>query len=281
MDINKVSKVLYHKNCHDGLASAAIFYKINKNIEYYSYQHGDIIPDFRDERILILDLSLPKQKIIDLMKNNIIYIVDHHLPTEELVPIIKPPNFIKYDKSKCGALNLWSLLNPDEPAPLLLKYVNDRDLWLNKLPNYQEMFDGLTLEKKTVNNWYNLLFNSSCDNIIKLIDKGSILRKKINDDLKNLESKSYIRKFNFKDVDFNVVYCNSSLLQSDLGNYLVKKFNVDFAAIYHYNGKRNKTVFSLRGINRINLSEVAQVYGGGGHYNASGCSITGIVDELI
>lgn len=281
MNLEKITKVMYHKNCHDGLASAAIFYEKNNKIDYYAYQHGDDIPIFLDETVLILDVSLPKQKLFDLMERNIVYIVDHHLPTEELVPIIKSPHFIHYDKTQCGALNLWYLLYPESPPPIILTYVNDRDLWLNQLPNYQEVFDGLTLENKTVSNWNKILFKSDAMYFQVLIEKGSILRKKIKSDIDYLVTKAYIRKYNFNGINYDVIYCNSSLLQSDLGNYLVKKFSVDFAGIYHYNGTNNKTIFSLRGDDKINLCDVAKIYGGGGHYNASGCAIDGIVDELI
>lgn len=214
------------------------------------------------------------------MKYNILYIVDHHLPTEEIIPFIKSPNFIYFDKLKCGALNLWNLIHPNDKPPLLLEYVNDRDLWLNILPNYQEVFNGLTLEAKTVENWYDLLFTTSKTKFQNILDKGIILRQKVSEDLKYLEKKSYIKEFIFDNKIYNVVYCNSSLYQSDLGNYLITKFNVDFAAIYHYS-QNNKTIFSLRGNNKVNLSVIAKSYGGGGHFNAAGFSINGITEKLM
>lgn len=279
MEIEKITKVLYHKNCHDGLASAGIFYNINKKINYYEYQHGDIVPEFINEVILIVDICLPKKILLNLMKYNIIYIVDHHLPTEEIICLINAPHFIHYDKTKCGALNLWGLLYPDEDIPIILEYVNDRDLWLNKLSNHQEIFDGLSLEEKSVENWYNLIFQLSTIKFQNILENGSIIRKKINNNLKYLENKAYIKNYEYNNKFFKVVYCNSSLYQSDLGNYLLKKFNADFSAIYHYNG--NKTIFSLRGHDKVNLSNIAKLYGGGGHYNAAGFSLDSITDKII
>jgi len=283
MNVNElynVDLVIYHKNCHDGLASAAIFYQINSKVDFLAYQHGDILPEINHKKILILDISLPKFKLVKLFKNNIIYLIDHHLPTEELIPLFKYPHFIHYDKSKCGALNFWDLIHPDEEPPLILQYVNDRDLWLNEMPNYQEVFDGLTLEDKNVRNWSKLIFNADADNFQKIVDKGMIIRKYISNELEYLESKSYIKDFTFEGKNYRVVYCNSPVLQSDLGNYLVTNNPVDFAAIYHYNGNQKKTIFSLRGKDKVNLSKIAQLYNGGGHYNASGCAIKGNVVTL-
>ncbi|MGB9824722.1 MAG: DHH family phosphoesterase [Candidatus Hydrothermia bacterium] len=38
---------------------------------------------------------------------------------------------------------------------------------------------------------------------------------------------------------------------------------------------------SLRGKNRVNLAKVAETFGGGGHFNAAGCTIKGKLDDVI
>ena len=271
------TKVLYHKNCNDGLAAAGIFYKFNPNIEYIAYQHGDNF-FIKNQVILILDLSLPKKQLNNLLKYNKIYIVDHHLPTEKIIDLIKIPNKIYYDVFKCGSMILWDILFPEEEAPLILSYINDRDLWLNEKDYHNEMADGLELEEKSVKNFSKLIYNCSADYFQLILERGIIIRKNTNKIVKQLESKSYIKKYNFENKMYNVIYCNSPILQNDLGNYLVNNNLVDFAAIYYYNGY--KTIFSLRGKNKVNLCEIAQYYGGGGHFNAAGCSIDGIVLSL-
>lgn len=269
--------VLYHNNCNDGLAAAAIFYNIKPNIKFIGYQHGDNF-FIKNQVILILDLSLPKNQMENLLKYNKIYIVDHHLPSEKLIDKIDLPNEIYFDKYKCGAMILWNLLYPNEEPPLILNYINDRDLWLNELSYYNEVADGLDLEEKSVINFKKLLFNSSAESFQLLLEKGVIIRQNINKNIKNIEKKAYIKKLFLHDEIYDVIYCNSSILQNDLGNYLVNNNVVDFAAIYYYNGY--KTIFSLRGNNKVNLCNVALNYGGGGHFNSAGCSINGIVDSL-
>ena len=163
-------------------------------------------------------------------------------------------------------------------TPIILTYVNDRDLWLNKELNYEEVFDGLTLEEKTVENWNKLIFNSNINKFQEILNNGITIRKYVNKQIKHLETKTYQKTFIFNNKKYNVIYCNSPILQSDLGNYLVNNYPVDFAAIYHFNGYN--TIFSLRGKDKINLSEIAKKYNGGGHFNAAGCNIEGNVISL-
>lgn len=213
------------------------------------------------------------------MKNNCVYYIDHRLSSKKLIPLFSKPHFINYDKSKCEALNFWDLLFPNKELPTILSYVNDRDLWLNKLPNFKEVFFcGLCLEEKTVTNWNKLIFHSKTTQFQNIVTRGQTIKQYNNYDLEYLEKKSYIKDFNFDNKTYKVIYCNSPVLQSDLGNYLISKYQVDFAGIYHFNGQI--TIFSLRGNNKINLSDIAKKYNGGGHFNAVGCSIPGNVISL-
>jgi oligoribonuclease NrnB/cAMP/cGMP phosphodiesterase (DHH superfamily) len=62
---------------------------------------------------------------------------------------------------------------------------------------------------------------------------------------------------------------NMTVLQSDLGNYIVKNYNVDFVLLWRYDNKTDLVECSLRS-DQFNVSEVARKYGGGGHIKASG-----------
>ena len=126
------------------------------------------------------------------------------------------------------------------------------ELWLNQINNFKE----------------------------KIFRNRKCLLKRENDDLEILLKSTYIRKFNFKGKIYNVGYLNSKLYRSDLGHkimLLVK--NLDFAAIYYYEGKNNKTIFSLRSLD-FDVSKIAENFGGGGHNCASGLSITGFYNVL-
>ena len=275
MDIKKVTKVIYHKACNDGLTSAAIAYNYVPEAEYIPGQYGDTLPDFTGETILIVDFSISKKSLLKLMINNTIYFVDHHLPSYELKDCFSAPHFYHVDKAYCGALNLWRLINgTSSDVPKIVQYVNDRDLWENKLPLHKEVFHGLSMESKTVPHWNSLLTLNTDEIRHEIITVGNTLKKKITNQIQYLSTRSYIKEFIIDDNHYKVIYVNSPFHQSDLGNYLVTNNDVDFAAVFSFNGE--DTVFSLRGKDKVDLSKIASLYGGGGHFNASGCAKSGI-----
>ena len=66
---------------------------------------------------------------------------------------------------------------------------------------------------------------------------------------------------------------NSSLLHSEIGEALLKKYpKAPFAAIYHEASEL--IYYSLRSRSNFDVSKVALEFGGGGHAQAAGYSIT-------
>lgn len=63
----------------------------------------------------------------------------------------------------------------------------------------------------------------------------------------------------------------SSIFSSELGHKLAEKSKDKFSIVYYF--ENDKLKISLRGDNKIDLSELAKKYGGGGHFNAAGFSI--------
>ena len=63
-------------------------------------------------------------------------------------------------KMVSGALLLWEFINAKVPPPTILQYVNDRDLWLNQLPDYQYVFEGIVYLKPNVEIMEDLIFNT-------------------------------------------------------------------------------------------------------------------------
>jgi len=70
---------------------------------------------------------------------------------------------------------------------------------------------------------------------------------------------------------FTVYMMNSVLWQSELGNVLAKKEEADFGLVWFYNADKKEYVVSLRSLDeKADVSQIAKVFGGGGHRNASG-----------
>jgi phosphoesterase RecJ-like protein len=63
-------------------------------------------------------------------------------------------------------------------------------------------------------------------------------------------------------------------------NYLIGIAGVEAAAFLRETSSRNHFRLSLRSKGRIDVAELAEHFGGGGHHNASGCTVEGKLDAV-
>lgn len=275
--LKDITIVFYHANCHDGMSAAAIFDHYYPGIELIPMKHFETPnQEYSDQKILFLDFSFPEEIMLPIIQKNSVYVVDHHETANYLKEFLPEDQYI-IQNGKCGALLLWEFINAKVPPPIILQYVNDRDLWLNQLPDYQYVFEGIVYLKPNVEIMEDLIFNT--DDLTDIIKTGKIVHEAKSSYINFIQHKVFVKKFIFEKKKYKVGYINCPLFASDVGNFIVENFDVDFAAVFHYNGR--KTIFSLRGKDKIDLSKVAEKFNGGGHYNASGCAVNNLVSELI
>ena len=278
--------VMYHgMNCSDGWGSALVAF-LNFGIEasYFPMSHGDNPPNIKGKKVYILDFCFSKE-IIEMMIEDAesVLVIDHHKTAKKELCDISDNNKI-FDMKKSGAVLTWEYFFPNKRVPLLLLYIQDRDIWTKQMENtdavaaaLQDMDKGI----EYIETWKYYLNDSK---IPELVNAGlSVLQhqKKI---LAKLEKSSYLDIWNINGKKFKVAVSNSATLQSDLGARLLTespkfKYDADFAAIYYFNG--TKTIFSLRSCDhKQDISIIAKLFGGGGHRNASGCAVDGFVIKL-
>jgi oligoribonuclease NrnB/cAMP/cGMP phosphodiesterase (DHH superfamily) len=216
-----------------------------------------------------------------------VLVIDHHKTAEKELKDISDKNKI-FDMKKSGAVLTWEYFFPDQQVPLLLLYIQDRDIWIKEMKNTDAVavaLQDMDKDIRKIETWKYYLKDS---NIPELMNKGlSVLQhqKKV---LDKLEKSSYLDTWNIivdgEFREFKVAVSNSATLQSDLGSRLLSespkfKYDADFAAIYYFNG--TKTIFSLRSCNhKQDISIIVKLFGGGGHRNAGGCAIDGFVNKL-
>lgn len=285
--MSNITKVIYHgPYCPDGVTSALIAWSVLKDtVEYLPYSHGMEPPSFYNENVLILDFAFNKEillKIIDEAEN--VLIIDHHTTNQQELQNI-PDKYKIFDMNECGASLTWKYFYPNIPLPKFVQYIRDRDLWKKEMYNTDEFNSGFMLhinnnlnlsEHEKLSKLYILFSNNNIDKIIQ--DGKNIIQyeknyremiiKRSSTELIKIEDKYYI-----------VAYCESTpILKSEIGNDLINYYPIcDFAIVPTYNIHRNETHFSLRSENsRIDVSQIAKIFGGGGHRNASGMKISGM-----
>ena len=264
IDPSQIDCVLYHGNCTDGFGAAYAAWRcLGDNVDYHAVHHGAPPPIVVGKTVAILDFAydLPTMRTMSATCKDVM-VIDHHKTNQQ--DLKEFPNAI-FDMNRSGAGMAWDFFHPSAPRPLLIDYIEDRDLWNWKLPKSKEFSAGLTLVPHDFNEYQKLEDKIYFDEIMR---KGALILEHSETCIKQVCKSATFRKFK----GFQISVVNTSRWMSEVGNRLAEK--CDFAFVWYYDYKRKHVKVSLRscGMN-ADVSTIAQAFGGGGHYNAAGFTL--------
>jgi oligoribonuclease NrnB/cAMP/cGMP phosphodiesterase (DHH superfamily) len=251
--------VLYHKNCNDGFGAAWVAWKaLGDQARYIPVQHGDQPPDIPGgSTVTIVDFAYPRDVLMELVdRMESLQVLDHHkTAAQDLAGL----DFATFDLQKSGAMLAWGHWFPGEPAPLLVQYIQDKDLWLFRLTDSSEVSAALGSYPMDFQVWNSL----SVDGLAK---DGIAIRRAI-----NIQVSGHVEKATLRNVGgYSVPVVNATCYLSEIGDQLNDRYpEAAFAACY-FDRPDGKRQWSLRSRGEFDVSEIAQRSGGGGHRNAAG-----------
>lgn len=258
---------IYHKDCADGFGAALAVKvycdKLGVECDYLPAQYGHEAPDVTGKTVFIVDFSYDRQTLISLNQQaEKLTVIDHHKSAMEDLDGL---DYCVFDMTRSGAVLTWETLNPELPTPLVLKYVQDRDLWQWQLPQSKEVSAALLTLPKQLDVWQPYLDD---EKVAELIVKGSAIV-----DYQNLQLAKTPQgdKVPMATIGGYRVPCvNATHLISEMGEQLAQGH--PFAALYF--DRLDKRVYSLRSAkDGIDVAKVAEQYGGGGHFHAAGFAV--------
>jgi hypothetical protein len=212
---SKRNIIIYHKNCVDGFVASYFaklhFEKINEKCEFIPIvpNSTDIlfknpIPIDEIKSIMSFDVGydcVTFKKLINLYPMIIIF--DHHkssyddinnaLKSEKELRLNTLDKYI-FDNDECGASLSWKYFNDDEPMPLFLDLIKQRDTWTFK-SKYDEI-SAIGLYSYIKMNDYSCFENIMTKSIEYFNEIGNI----INDDNIFKNTQNYISGAN-KTID--------------------------------------------------------------------------------
>lgn len=263
--------ILYHKNCYDGFgaAYAAKTWEdslpktdIGGESEYIPVAYGEPMPTMEDHsNVFILDFSYPREQLLELKRRMIqVQVIDHHQTAQKDLEGLP---FALFDMKRSGATMAWDYFHEGIPYPALFPYLQDRDLWTQKLPQTQEVASALRMYPMDFKVWESLVNNAGVE---KLKIEGDVVLRFTNNIVDIM-----CQQARMMDVGgYMVPVANATIAFSEVGQALLKKYpNVPFTAYYldRADGMRQ---WGMRSRPDFDCSEVAKKYGGGGHKNAAG-----------
>lgn len=276
--------VIYHAHCLDGFTAAFIAHealsKLGQEPELLAdeYTKGLVavaLPewpvDVVDRDIYIVDFSYPADMLRALCDQaNDVIVLDHHESAvkklQAAFPDLEslPANLtLILDQELSGAGLTWQHFNCFEIMPDLVAMVQDRDLWRFELEDSKAFCTALGTYEKTLRNWKNFLIPTE---VAALIHEGYVLLKAQDSQMRSIMQG--LRDIVIAGHIVPVANC-PGYLASEFGNYVMKAHRPPFSATY-FDGATHRH-WSLRSNDAsVNVAEIAEVRGGGGHRNAAG-----------
>lgn len=261
--------VLFHANCSDGLGAAVAAYgRLGNEAEYLAVQYGSPPPpigDVLDRIVYLLDFSYPRQVLESLAQAaERIVLLDHHATAQADLQDLP---YATFDMSKSGAMLAWEHFHETEP-PELIQYIQDRDLWHNRMPHTREVTAYLRMlgyeMPGALYDWADLLHDWSFRKQ-EVIDMGVALVKYQT----TLVKQAIIGAQAVQLGGHHVLATNATAMFSEIAGQLAQKTGT-FGIAWFWDGRRQVYQFSLRAVNGFDVSAVAQQYGGGGHVRCAG-----------
>lgn len=270
------SLIIYHQvkecvDCPDGIAATWVASKAIADADILGCVYGDV-PDVSDyEQIVIVDFSFPVPIIEGwVSQGKSITVIDHHKTAWENFQNLSNQVFRSFDMDECGATLTWKHFFPDQPMPIFLQYIRDRDLWNHELEFTEEIHEASASIGRTFDFFDKIAPMTKNELFAYLVPIGSKALKPKREAVARASNRV---RFGVVAGWGNIPYVETTKdedrLVSDICSKLYRKFkNAPFVACFTSDGK-----WSLRSNkdgNDTDVSAIAKSMGGGGHKNSAG-----------
>ncbi len=263
---------IYHGGCTDGFCAAWIVRRAfpGEAITFLSAQYGDTPPNVKGKKVIIVDFSYPRETLLKMHADATRLVVyDHHKTAQK---DLEGLDFCVFDMDQSGAtLTYQYVIGSAEflkPALWITHAVEDNDLWRFARPYTREIVLALRATPQTFEEWNKFEIRGR----EVAIEQGKAILSFQNEQVKKAMSNMILT--DVTGVGHKVPTVNSCLFQSEIGHELLKKYTkAPYSVVWYY--KEGKILLSLRSMDdRADVSAIAKQFGGGGHRNAAGCSVT-------
>jgi hypothetical protein len=288
--VKQVPLCIYHGSCDDGFAAAwAVRLALGDgNVEFYPGVYQQEPPDVTGRDVIFVDFSY-KRPVLDAMaaKARSMLILDHHKTAQEdLADVPKAPPWsrwqvwddplldtgvgpyrrgVLFDMERSGAVLAWDYF-VGGPLPPFLRYVQDRDLWLKRMPSGDEFTIALRSYPQDFATWDNLVAAGTP----ALIDEGRSIQRYYRLRVEELKRSAYPALLDGCGIWIaNAPYFAASEVAGEL---CLEHEGAPFGACY-FEASAGRWQYSLRSRGDFDVSAVARKFGGGGHKAAAGFTV--------
>lgn len=261
VDPHLIDFVIYHGDCSDGFGGCWAAHKLLGNkATYFEGRYGEPPPDISGKHVAIVDFSYDRETTEQIIHDAAsLVILDHHKTAMERLSGLPQ---LRFDNSHSGAILSWNFFHPGKEPPRFLKYIEDRDLWKWELPYSKEFAAAFDMVPFDFFEFEKFEDDSVVDDAIY---RGKYILAYSRTVIKKVAANAVERKWR----GMRAMVINSSHWMSEIGGKLAP--DCDFVVIWYYNHLKRSTKVSLRAFHdEVDVSAIANNYGGGGHRKSAG-----------
>lgn len=291
---------IYHGHCDDGFAAAWVVRAATGDLfEFHAGAYQQAPPDVTGRHVLLVDFSYKRPVLMEMAsKARTIVILDHHKSAaEDLSGLREPAPFAQwkqtdtprvegdsepvaalFDMGRSGAGMAWDFFFAGKARPDFINYIEDRDLWRKTLPGGDEFTIALRSYPQHFAVWDKIVDAG----VEVLIEEGRSIQRYYRLRVDELKRSSYLAVLmSPKGPPFRCAISNAPYFAaSEVAGELCATDGADFGASY-MEVAPGRWVYSLRSRGDYDVSAVALQFGGGGHKNAAGFTVSGVIHRAL
>jgi hypothetical protein len=265
--------VLYHgRGCPDGFAAALaawLFYE--GRAEFLGLDHGDIksvadLPALEGRAVYILDFAFAPEimREIDARAAKLVMLDHHKSAAEQLSGFACRCGVVHFDMAKSGAHLAWEFFQPQRPLPELVRFVEDRDIWVWQYPESPAFLAALDMEPCEFPRWAEIAAFTPAQ-LADFMARGHAMDEKFNKLAADIAEGAQPIVFNGQQ---GLMVNAPGVFHSLVGDILSKQSGT-FALLWSA-GKGGVVKVGLRSQRGYDCIPLADSMGGGGHAQACG-----------
>jgi len=265
--------VLYHgRGCPDGFAAAlAAWLYYEGKAEFLGLDHGDIktvddLPSLHGRAVYILDFSFSPTIMqgIDERAAKLVMLDHHKSAAEKLTGFVCRCGVVHFDMHKAGSRLAWEFFQPARPIPDLVRFIEDRDIWVWQYPESAGFLAALDMERFDFVHWAEMAsFNAA--QLGAFMARGQAMDEKFSKLAADIAEGAQPLTFNGQ---HGLMVNAPGMFHSLVGDILSRQSGT-FALMWSA-GKGGVVKAGLRSQRDFDCIGLAESMGGGGHAQACG-----------
>ena len=278
---------IYHIADHDGKGSAAIVKSVYPEIELLGLNHDMEIPYdeiLKHDKIVVCDISLPVDFMFKLSQEKDFVWIDHHISVIEQYEDklqsegLEPIKGIRRVGTAAMILT-WEYFYPNKELPLGIKLLGLNDIFDlrdKRVRAFEYAMQAIGVNRPTDKVWKELIEDTM--DIDSMVEKGKAILSYIrNRNFRLVRAEAFVSQFEgYKCICANMPQGYSEFYDS-LDN--IKDYDVMINFFMNKKNCWNLSFYTAK--DNVDVSKIAEKFGGGGHAKAAGASSLKELPEFL